>query len=129
MKSMSDNSLRCLASVLILGMCITVANAGVSSSNEAGAQLFEAAPNDERQRTGAQRELPVPTNKSQRNASRSIIQCWQEGRLIVDERDWEARGQELAGPLFHSQENRYGRLQLMQFGDTFCAVKYRNKNR
>jgi len=73
--------------------------------------------------------LPAPTNQSERNASNSIIQCWQDGRLIVVERDWEAGGLDLAGPLFQSKANRYGRLRLMQFGDTFCTVKYRNQKR
>ncbi|MCB1787528.1 MAG: hypothetical protein H6953_06740 [Chromatiaceae bacterium] len=79
---------------------------------------------DELQRASGKQELPTSVDKSQRNASDSVIRCWQNGRLIVDERDWKTRGNDLSGPELYSNSGKHGKLRLMQFGETFCALKY-----
>jgi hypothetical protein len=73
-------------------------------------------------------ELPTSVAESQRNKSDSIIQCWQEGRLVLDERGWSMQGAGIAGSELRSDSGRFARLKLMQFGETFCALKYDVRN-
>ena len=116
-----------LATFLIVGICSPVAGAGVSKLDNMAAATV--VPNEERSRSGGVHELATSLEKSERNQSDSIMQCWQYGRLIMDERDWEARNLDSSGPLLYSGTGRHARMRLMQFGDTFCALRYDGRSR
>jgi hypothetical protein len=113
-----------LKACLLLGLCSSVAGAGVSKIADMAAAPVPVVPNEERARSGGVHELPTSLERSERNRSESIMQCWQYGRLIIDERDWEARNLDSSGPLLYSSDGRHARMRLMQFGDTFCALRY-----
>ena len=68
--------------------------------------------------------MPTSSAKSTRNKSDSEIKCWQEGRLVLDERDWQMQGAAVSGTDLRSASGQFAKLKLMQFGDTFCMLKY-----
>jgi len=94
------------------------APAGAEATNEA------VQPADERQRPAGDRELPTSREASQRNQTDAVLKCWQYGRLIVDEPDWQAPDAGLPGPLLRADNGPYARMKLMPFGDTFCTLKH-----
>ncbi len=113
-----------LRACLLLGLCSSVAGAGASRIAERAAAPTTVAPNEDRVRSDGVHELPTSLERSERNRPESILQCWQYGRLIIDERNWEARNLDSSGPLLYSSGGRHDRMRLMQFGDTFCALRY-----
>ena len=120
---------RAIGSALIAALFGTAAIAGVSSIPEGNAATYSLASNEPATRTdGPDRELPTQLNRSQRNDSQSIMQCWQRGQLIVDERDWEVASRPSGdGQQFKSTAGTFGKLQLMPFGETFCTYRYERK--
>ena len=129
MKSLSIDLRGMLVPCLILGISSPVAGAGVSKLENMAAAPATVVPNEERSRSGGVHELATSLERSERNQSDSIMQCWQYGRLIMDERDWEARNLDSSGPLLYSGTGRHARMRLMQFGDTFCSLKYDGRGR
>jgi hypothetical protein len=126
---MSINLRGMLTPFLIIGICSPVAGAGVSKLDNMAAATATVVPNEERSRSGGVHELATSLGESERNQSDSIMQCWQYGRLIMDERDWEARNLDSSGPLLYSGTGRHARMRLMHFGDTFCALRYDGRSR
>jgi len=111
-----------------------VLTAGLSLPSAAGLfQLGSAAaadnsekvePTDERQRPPGDSELPMTQNNSKSPTASSVIKCWQYGRLIVDERNWQAaRVETPESAAFRSESGSYNKLKLLHFGDTFCLMK------
>lgn len=124
MKSKFANFRRLILPLCILGLVSTVALAGVSKMGGTSAGAAQTVPGGEPQRAPGDTELPTSLDKSKRNQSDSVIRCWQEGRLIFDERNWNAAEEAAAGPVLYSTGGSHSNLRLMQFGDTFCTLKY-----
>lgn len=129
MKSLSNKVRTALIPLLLLGGYLAPSMAGVSKFEGSVANAAQIEPAGEPQRAGGNEELPTSVDQSQRNASDSVIRCWQYGRLIIDERDWTTRGDEFSGPVMYSKSGYHGKMRLMQFGDTFCAHKYEPRGR
>ena len=121
MKSQFDRTTAVLALLLVLGASSPVITAGVSvpageSRNgigHQGAREAQRPPND--------RELTTSREASDRNRSDSVLQCWQKGRLILDERDWRMGP---PGEQLRSSGGRFGQMNLMRFGETFCTLRH-----
>jgi hypothetical protein len=126
LKSLSTNLRGMLLPSLILAICSPVTHAGVSKLNMLAAAPAAVVANEERAQSGSPHELATSLERSQ---SDSIMQCWQYGRLIMDERNWEARNLDSSGPQLYSSAGRHAKMRLMQFGDTFCALKYDARGR
>ena len=129
MKSLSNKLSGAVTALLVLGFSSTATTAGVSTMDSMAGMPAQVQPGGELQRAAGNAELPTSQDRSQRNQSDSIMQCWQYGRLIMDERDWDARGNEMPGPVLYSGSGQHAKLRLMQFGDTFCALKYGDRAR
>lgn len=123
MKSLSDRSAAAFALFLVWVSWSSFASAGVSPLATEG-RNDTAVPSNERHRPSGDRELTSSREASERNRSESIIQCWQKGRLILDERDWKAGSRGIPGPELHSDSGRFARLKMMQFGETFCILRH-----
>ncbi|GEM_PF-3765101 len=57
---------------------------------------------------------------------RWVIKCWQWGRLIFEERNWQPGAQAFAslrGWVFKGGSGGYDHLYLASFGETFCFIK------
>ncbi len=125
MKSMSSKALSAFVLVMSFGTWTAVTPGGVSapaSSSTGTAKVV--VPTDENQRPPGEDELPTAKNSSQRVRASSVIKCWQDGRLIFNEHNWKPAGQSgISDTLFNSNSDPHARLQLMQFGDTFCMLK------
>lgn len=125
MKSKSSNTASGIAMGVILALGSAAVCAGVEkSASPLAASQFMAVAENGGTRDGTPRELPTSATRSVRNQSDSVIQCWQYGQLIIDERDWVVEGADLPGPVLRSKANAPTKLRLVQFGDTFCSMKY-----
>ena len=120
MKSQLDRTTALLALLLAIGAWSPWTTAGVSAPAVEG----EHRSADEAHRPPSDRELTTSREDSGRNRSDSVIQCWQKGRLILDERNWRSAGTGVPGPVLHSSDGRFARLKLMQFGETFCTLRH-----
>lgn len=113
---------------MVFGMYGSVSVAGVSDVGLPPAPVEAPQPPDhtpeERQRPATDREMPTSQNNSTRNQARSVLKCWQYGKLIVEERDWmPGKRSNLPGPVLHARGGRFDSLQLGDFGETFCFLK------
>jgi len=109
-----------LAGGVLLLSALTLPAAAVAGFALASAKA-DPPPSDERQRPGNQEKLPQMATKPE-NRDRSVVKCWQYGRLIVDERNWSPGYSNQTGVTFRS-DGHFRDLRLMQFGDTFCIFK------
>lgn len=112
------------AAIALLGILVlaSAANGGVvQSAQDAAGEKVVGAP--ERQRPVGEKELPRPHTSVSPGAAESAVKCWQNGRLIFEERNWRASTGPLPGTAMVSGSNGGGRLQLMPFGETFCFYK------
>jgi len=122
---MFDKSSAGLTLLLVLGCWSSATPGGVSAQAAADAVYESVAPAHERRRPAGDRELPTSREASQRNKADSVIKCWQYGRLILDEDNWKISDPGVPGTVLYADSDRFGRLQLMQFGDnTFCTFKH-----
>lgn len=105
--------------------------AGVAPVEREMNRAHESYPDDtlsEKQRpTTGDRELATLSadNGLDRGAS-SVLRCWQNGRLIFEEKDWRPSraGAGLPGPILKSSEAQFDTLRLSGFGnETFCYLK------
>jgi len=124
LKSRSNRSAGALALLLGLGCWGSVAPGGVAAPAAAGSAYETVQPAEERQRPAGDRELPTSREASQRNQTDAVLKCWQYGRLILDEPDWQGADPGLPGPLLQADNGPYARTKLMPFGDTFCTLKH-----
>lgn len=120
MKSWRSKTTRVLLPALALGLICASAQAGVAKS----AQSEQVEAIAERKRMPSNKELPTSSDRSDRNQSISVLRCWQNGQLIFDERDWKTKGGGTAGLDLYKSKGRHRSLRLMQFGETFCALKH-----
>jgi hypothetical protein len=123
LKSIRNNGARRLALAAVLAaFAAPPLPAGVTSVN-----MVPAAAGDEdrdpQRRPGGDRELPTSRASSDRNARDAELKCWQHGQLIYQDVDWRTGARPLPGPVLNSPTGRYGRLQLSDFGETFCILK------
>ncbi len=126
MKSLCNKRELVLVPVLALALWGPAAQAGVSKAPVAATEMVE--PEVDPERAAKDYELPTSVAASQRNKSESIIKCWQEGRLVLDERGWRMQGAGISGSELRSDSGRFAKLKLMQFGETFCTLKYDIRN-
>jgi len=98
------------------------------------AQMRESYPQDstlaEKQRptTGDQELATVPADNGLDRGVSSVLRCWQNGRLIFEEKNWRPSraGAGLPGSILKSSEARFDTLRLSSFGnETFCYLKSR----
>ncbi len=105
--------------VLLLS-ALTLPAAAVAGFALASAKA-DPPPSDERQRPGNNEKLPQMA-KHPENQDRSVVKCWQYGRLILDERNWAPGYSNQTGVTFRA-EGHFRDMRMMQFGDTFCVFK------
>ena len=118
------------AVALLLGAWTAVALGGVSSTDLPESEEVKVVPSGDRQRPAGDRELAAVEVRGRDGRARAVMKCWQEGRLIFEELDWESAGaKDLgAGPVLRSHAGDYGRMQLMAFGETFCYLKHQPRH-
>lgn len=122
MTSQCNKTAAALALLLAIGSWPLSAPAGVyAPAAEARDNSLHPSVN---QRPANDRELTTSREASGRNRSGSLMQCWQKGRLIMDERNWRSAGMGLPGPVLYSNSGPYARMKLMRFGEAFCTLRY-----
>lgn len=122
MTSQFNNSAAALALLMALGYWPLSAPAGVYAP--AAEARYNSMQQSANQRPPNDRELTTSREASGRNRSGSVMQCWQKGRLIVDERNWRSSAMGIPGPVLYSNSGPYARMKLMRFGEAFCTLRY-----
>lgn len=125
LKSSSNKTAAALVPVLVLaGVLSPTLHAGVSKLAGTGALAEQIESTDKVKLQPNGRELPTSAAKSKQNRPNSVFQCWQEGNLLLDERDWKLQGSTMSSVDFSSDSGRFAKLKLIRVGDTFCTLKY-----
>ena len=122
MTSQSNKTAAALALLLALGHWPLCAPAGVYAPAADPRNSAHRLAN-ERQRPPGDRELTTSRANSVRNRSASVLQCWQKGRLIFEDRNWRSAGMGMPGPVLYSSSGPFARMKLMRFGEAFCTLK------
>ena len=124
MKSRSIKRLAALVGLALAALTGSAVHGGLVSSAASATAEPKVIPSEERQRPGSEEELPTSQATNRPRTGAPTVKCWQEGRPILEEWQWLPAGQAGSAVTLVRPTGGSAKLQLMDFGETFCVFQY-----